>query len=241
MVFELFVKVQHDCVFLDFAQIFDGKKVSGYCNREFDVLQVPRIMDEDSLREDVLQYFPEATNIKITATGEDAVISHIIMDCTCDTVYKHDQSITGKIQRHGGIIDYPILYENDFEYHKIRCLNKKVLSGVLKELEQLPTLKIISINDLGDQGLFKAQMASVPEMLEELTLRQIEILLAAFEEGYYDIPRKVRTQDLAAKFEISRYGIEKSLRVAENKIVNAIVPYLYLKSQNMMLKVEMRK
>jgi len=65
-----------------------------------------------------------------------------------------------------------------------------------------------------------------------LTNRQADILMKAFEQGYYDIPRRVKTEELAEQFDITRYGLERALRTAENKLVNSVMPFLYSKNIN---------
>ena len=72
-----------------------------------------------------------------------------------------------------------------------------------------------------------------------LTDRQTNILMTAFEQGYYDIPRRVKTEELAVQFHITRYGLERALRTAENKLVNSVMPFLY--SKNMLLEPQESK
>jgi len=60
-----------------------------------------------------------------------------------------------------------------------------------------------------------------------LTNRQTDILMKAFEQGYYDIPRRVKTEELAVQFDITRYGLERTLRTAEKKLVVSVMPFLY--------------
>ena len=57
---------------------------------------------------------------------------------------------------------------------------------------------------------------------------QIQIFLMAFEKGYYDIPRKIRTLDLANELGLSRYAVDRTIRATENKIVRSLIPFFYL-------------
>ncbi len=55
-----------------------------------------------------------------------------------------------------------------------------------------------------------------------LTERQREIIFFAVEQGYYEIPRKVNTSDLAKKFNISQSALSEHLRKIERVIINSI-------------------
>ncbi|OLS12717.1 MAG: HTH DNA binding domain-containing protein [Promethearchaeota archaeon CR_4] len=59
-------------------------------------------------------------------------------------------------------------------------------------------------------------------ILQLLTERQREIIFYAVEQGYYEIPRKVNTNDLAKKFDISQSALSEHLRKIERVIINSI-------------------
>ncbi|MHA2501944.1 MAG: helix-turn-helix domain-containing protein [Candidatus Kariarchaeaceae archaeon] len=224
MPYEIRIKAQHDCPFLEFANMFSSP-VHSYCSREFDIVEIGAKVDE-SQREMLERLFPADTNWQIFETGST---SYVMMNCKCEGLY--EKSITTLVQQAGGIQEYPIRYHQGFEYHKVRCLNETALSQVIKEVEALPYLEILGIEDIGEKGLYRSQMISAFELLDALTSTQLKVLRDAFERGYYNIPRGVRTEDLATEYQVSRYAVDKSLRKAENKIIQAIMPYLLLKSR----------
>jgi predicted DNA binding protein len=225
MTFEIRIKAQHNCPFLEFSKHFGNKQIHSYCSREFDIVLVPCEITQDHINI-AKSIFPKqlVDTWRITSSFRT---NFIIMNCICESMY--ETTISSLIQRNGGMLNYPIIYEGGWEYHKILCVDKQVVSTIIDQLKSLPTYEILAINDLGIDGIFKSQMISVPEIISSLTERQISILVQAYERGYYEIPRKVRTQDLADSLEISRYGVDKNLRTAENKLIRSIVPYLYFR------------
>lgn len=56
-----------------------------------------------------------------------------------------------------------------------------------------------------------------------LTDRQREVLRAAFERGYYDIPRGVSSDDIADEFGLEKSTVLEHLRRAEQNIVDAVL------------------
>lgn len=57
---------------------------------------------------------------------------------------------------------------------------------------------------------------------DRLTDRQQQVLLAAYEAGYYDWPRETDAQTLAEQLDIASATLHKHLRAAERKLVTAL-------------------
>ena len=74
---------------------------------------------------------------------------------------------------------------------------------------------------IGDLTILRIQdhIYNDESILSELTDRQKEILIKAKQSGYYEIPRKITTMELAKEFGISKTAILEHLRKAERKIM----------------------
>ena len=231
MTYEIRFKAQHDCPFLEFSKSFEHG-LFGYCSREFDVLMIPGDVKVENIQLGK-KLFKNFDKWKINTTGTESKTSYMIMDCDCENFYFGDEdSITARILKRGGMMKYPIIYEEGWEYHRVLCLDKKVVSKVLELIQTLPTWEILATEDMGIDGLFKSQMLSIQEIIGDLTNHQADILTKAYEGGYYDIPRRIRMQDIADELKITRYGVEKVLRAGENKVIRSIMPYLYFKTES---------
>ncbi|MHA2168785.1 MAG: helix-turn-helix domain-containing protein [Candidatus Kariarchaeaceae archaeon] len=234
MVTELRIKVQHTCAFLEFSNTFEDRDMFGYCSTEFDVLFIPGEVSDECLKiaSEIFPYFEEW---KITPVGNPVKATYLSMKCRCSNLY--EDTITSQIQQKGGLPMYPIRYSGGWEYHKIICVDNAYVSGVLEVLQKYPQMKILSIKKLGPAGIFHSQMISITEITNDLTEHQLLILIRAFEEGYYEIPRRIRTQDLASDMGVTRYAVEKSLRAAENKLITSFMPFLlFRKSQTVKIQ-----
>ncbi|UCG01977.1 MAG: helix-turn-helix domain-containing protein [Candidatus Heimdallarchaeota archaeon] len=226
MVSELRIQIRHDSPHLNFSRSFLDKDLYGYCNSKFDILMIPSKLNGQNL-EEAKEFYPSTQGWKITTIESNpTTISYISMKCLCD------KTINSQIQQQGGISIYPIRFSKGWSHYQIVCLDNSILSSVVRVLQTYPETKINSIKELESNGIFPSQMISITEFTSDLTEHQLLILIRAFEQGYYEIPRRIRTQDLAGEFKVSRYAVEKTLRKAENKLLTSLMPYLLLKKSS---------
>lgn len=232
MTYEIRFRAKHDCPFLEFANTFENLSLFGYCSREFDVMMVPGRLKIKNIRA-AKKLFQNFDQWKISTGGTESNTTYMKMDCECSEFFADfKESITTQILKRGGMLKYPIIYDKGWENYRIICLDKSIVSKIIELIQTLPTWEIVATEDMGEFGFFKSQMLSVQEIIGNLTVHQANIMIKAYEGGYYDIPRRIRIQDIADEIEISRYGVEKVLRAAENKIVESTMPYLYFKSDS---------
>jgi hypothetical protein len=60
-------------------------------------------------------------------------------------------------------------------------------------------------------------------LLSKLTLRQRHMLLAAYALGYYDVPRRISSDDLSTHLDVDKSTIVEHLRKAERKLIGGII------------------
>jgi predicted DNA binding protein len=60
-------------------------------------------------------------------------------------------------------------------------------------------------------------------VLNQLTQRQREVLIAAYKFGYYDIPRKVTSEELAKKLGLVDSTVVEHLRKAEQRLITHLI------------------
>lgn len=108
------------------------------------------------------------------------------MDCVCGVVYYHTFS---SIIRLWSVPLYPITYVNGWEYRKIICFNdndaSKVISAIKEKLleenrykdeksfkrgiRDSSVFEELEVNNIGEDGLFRAQTFFMSDILEKMT------------------------------------------------------------------------
>lgn len=97
----------------------------------------------------------------------------------------------------------------------------RLVFSILGEKKALSSFLTLLKRITGDLTILRIQDHTYNDesVLSELTDRQKEILIKAKQSGYYEIPRKITTMELAKEFGISKTAILEHLRKAERKIM----------------------
>ncbi len=104
--------------------------------------------------------------------------------------------------------------------------DEKSINNLIAEVEAFGEVKLVSKKKL-PVNILRSSIW-VNSIFSALTERQAECLIRAQAEGYYILPRRTRTEDIARNIGLSRSTFEAHLRKAENAIINSFVPYLQL-------------
>ena len=76
------------------------------------------------------------------------------------------------------------------------------------------------VEDLRDSGAdVVVEKVTILRTARELTTEQERVLETAFDLGYFDIPRKIKLEDLARRLNISKATLDVVLRRAQRKVV----------------------
>jgi predicted DNA binding protein len=76
------------------------------------------------------------------------------------------------------------------------------------------SFKILGLTSIDTRG---------ESLLSKLTPRQKQMLLTAYALGYYDVPRRISSDDLSRHLNVDKSTIVEHLRKAERKLIGSII------------------
>jgi len=114
-------------------------------------------------------------------------------------------------------VDYPIsLVDPSETVYRVREI------GTHEALQRIvrtdPDLIDVEVEEVGQYEPFENQLFAM------LTDRQQEVLLTAYEKGYFSTPREVTHEDIAADMDCNAATVGHHLMNIESKLIEAIVP-----------------
>ena len=96
-------------------------------------------------------------------------------------------------------------------------------------LHQFPGARLVSKSGASVTQRNRVAYSS-PLFLGKLTEKQARALLAAYEAGYYEFPRKATTEEVSLSLGIARSTFEQHLNRAEHHVVRAMLPMVRMRS-----------
>ena len=105
----------------------------------------------------------------------------------------------------------------DVDRMKVELVGKEdEISKFLQYTDKLSnnTFKILGLTSIDTKG---------ESLLSKLTSRQRQILLTGYALGYYDVPRRISSDDLSRHLNIDKSTVVEHLRKAERKLIGSII------------------
>jgi predicted DNA binding protein len=232
-VYEIACKLQHDCPYNDLSKRLPGLTFAHWCNRERDVIEIscedeglPALAD---LWKD-LRGLERTLSVKIVRKSLGVHSAQLVTEsCRCSGIRRN---VSPVIEKHNCLRMEPVIYKHGWEWYRILAFRQKDVRELFNELEKFASFQMISRRTLEESAVKESFILSPRSILGELTKKQAQALITAISSGYYEIPKKVSTEDVAMSLDIPRTTYEEHLRKAESKIMKAVEPLLELTNFN---------
>ncbi|ARS91829.1 bacterio-opsin activator [Natrarchaeobaculum aegyptiacum] len=129
---------------------------------------------------------------------------------------EHNRRFLEPFRTYGVIVQYPMVY-----VEPLRSVLRVTIFGpddevqrFVGDMRELATLEVEQVTNYSP---------AVSHQFDDLTDRQKEVLLTAYEQGYYDTPREATYEDIAAELDCSASSVGQILRRTESALVSATV------------------
>ncbi|MFB6184322.1 MAG: helix-turn-helix domain-containing protein [Haloarculaceae archaeon] len=187
-----------------------------WCNDHCDLLQV-RGPNSDH----VLETVDETVGIR-EQLRKDTERILITDDCLKD---HFEDTIDTFLERHDCLLVPPLTYESGEKRARVLALDADTLSAFYRDLTEEYDVHVETKQAI-DSVTPDSPFLTVDALLPDLSARQRTVLRTAHRKGYYELPRETTTEEIAEEVGIQRRTAEDHLRLAEKRLVDAVVEYL---------------
>ncbi|MFC7045311.1 helix-turn-helix domain-containing protein [Halobacteriaceae archaeon GCM10025711] len=212
---EATLRIESDGPYAAITQGSDAR-VELRCNDHCDLL---RVRGDD----------PEAMLERIR--GVVGVQDHLVegdelVAITAACLKPHDEpTIERYLAEHDCLLLPPLRYADGAKFSRVLALDPGNLTDLYRDLVDEFDVTVEAKREIttvsGDVPLL-----TLADALPALSTRQRQVLVAAYDRGYYRIPRETTTAEIADAIGIDRRTAEEHLRRAENKFMDTLIEYV---------------
>lgn len=226
-IYEVGFKLQHDCPFNDLSKQYPSALISHWCNNENDVMEVS--YDDVSIFESLqqsLQELHKKLGVKVSRrVFTKSNVQLLTQSCGCN----HYRSTSPTIEKNHCLELQPTIYKGGWEWYRVIAFSEKDIRNLFRELDEFCKVEVISRTKNVDGAVRDTFLISTTNLLGALTGKQMEALMVAVENGYYGVPKKTTTEEIAKRLGVPRTTYEEHLRKAESKVLSSVEPYMQLR------------
>jgi len=143
-----------------------------------------------------------------------------------DCLEDHEEALGEPfLARHGCLLLPPLRYAEGAKHCRVLSLTGEALTAFYRDLAAAHDVTVESKREIRTPGR-DAPLLTTDALLPSLSPRQREVLSVARERGYYEIPRRTTMAEVADALGVERRTAEEHLRRAENKLLDAVWPFL---------------
>lgn len=216
---EVTFRAQYDYPFIRMSRRHPDVPISMWCIWNRELLQVPT-QDEAILRS-IEKEVRKAGRVvdRWAEAGESRVL---MLRCTCGNL----DSPWNVWEAHDFTDAPPAVYRDGWGYFRVLTFDEDGTRALFRDFGTRGPTELLRKRELPLQVLPTSIWVS--SLFGDLTGKQADALLKAHRYGYYTSPRKITTESIANALGIARSTYEEHLRKAENRIIEALTPYLQL-------------
>jgi hypothetical protein len=153
----------------------------------------------------------------------DRNLQLILKTCRCSKI---SPNVVDVVERNSCLDIPPETYYGGWEEYRVIGFREGDYKKMFQELSQLGPVQILEKRVHPEKSLRDTFAISMSSIFSELTDKQVNSIDAALDYGYYQIPKKTTTEEIALKQHTPRTTFEEHLRKAESKILQSIAPYV---------------
>jgi len=227
ILFELFLRFQHDCPYNDLSRKYPESRISMWCNGAADILEVEADSLEsfDGVQKDMASMSKDQESKILSKTIHQGKLQLVAKTCACAQI---PTSTSPVFEKYNFMEVPPTVMAGGWEHYRLIGFDERDLSGMLRRLDQIGTAEVLHKGTIKEGVTDDSFVISLSSLFGQLTEKQLKALVAAVEGGYYEIPKRVTAEELARQHKQPRTTFEEHIRKAESKVVHAMTPFMMM-------------
>ncbi|WP_435079565.1 helix-turn-helix domain-containing protein [Halococcus sp. AFM35] len=188
-----------------------------WCNDHCDLLHV-----SNGATGEILEHVRDQVGVQ-DLLQQSTEITIITSECIQKT---RDDYIEKYLTRHNCLLLPPLRYADGARFCRVLALDPAALTEFYRNLTEDGFRVDVESKHEINSIRHNSPLLTLDSVLPELTSRQRETLVAAHDHGYYEIPRKTTTTEIASEVGVERRTAEEHLRRAENKFIDSMMAHI---------------
>lgn len=219
---ETWIRFRHECPFCVFSERFPQAEMTLWVSALTDLFQIniPADYDVDEMLKvgkDLLDY---------TEAYSDP---HSVLFLTQQPYLEEIDSFMARADEAECMLIPPMTFREGWETHHIVTRSQDNIRRLVELVNQMGEIEILSLKTLDHLDLMK-DIGVVPgHLIDGLTDKQVYSLVTAYEAGLFDVPARVKMDQVANKIGLSRSTLGEHIRKAEYELLQNLYPFLKLR------------
>lgn len=196
-----------------------------WCNDHCDLLYVT-----DDAIDEVLAHVRDTVGVEDCLRRPDELVI-VTSECLQQREGENGDGSEGRVierylARHDCLLVPPLRYAAGAKRCRVLALDPAALTACYRDLVDDGFSVNVEAKREIETVAHDAPLLTLGGVLPTLSPRQRETLASAYDRGYYEIPRRTTTTEIAESVGVERRTAEEHLRRAENKLVGALIEYV---------------
>ncbi len=217
---EIQIKARTDNPIHRLTEEYPSLRIWMWCNFVQDVYEI--VSDSPKEFHGAVEEFRRLYHV-LDETEISTNIRLITQNCVCSK----ETTVHDNIQELEILNLMPVFYTRGYEYYRLIAFRHEALAELFDRLTdqgfQVDVLEKAPFN-----GMVSDSLITLSSLVGGLTDKQVDAIVAAYNSGYYQTPRRVNVQTIADRVRVPRTTLQEHLNKAENKLISSIIPQIQL-------------
>ncbi len=158
---------------------------------------------------------------------DESEISSNVRLVTQKCICSHKTTVHDNIQELEILNIMPVFASKGYEYYRLIAFRHEAIEVLFDRLNE-HKIEVEIQEKAPFYGMVSDNLITLNSLVSKLTDKQMNAVIAAYNNGYYQTPREVNVGNIASRMHVPRTTLQEHLNKAENKLISSIVPQIQL-------------